>query len=141
MIDIDHIEDKKYFVQLKNELKKNFSKKNYKFIKCNHFEIAKYMRLSDIIVLPSLHEEQYGRVIQEGVACGNVAVGSNIGAIPENIKHKQHLFNPGKNNNLTLILKKLFNKIKFMKKLKIQKTYIIKNRSIQKQANLILESL
>ena len=52
------------------------------------------MRLSDIIVLPSLHEEQYGRVIQEAVACGNVAVGSNIGAIPEIIKDKHLLFNP-----------------------------------------------
>ena len=47
------------------------------------------MRSSDIIVLPSLHEEQYGRVIQEGIACGNVAVGSNIGAIPEIIKDRQ----------------------------------------------------
>ena len=44
------------------------------------------MRSSDIIVLPSLHEEQYGRVIQEGIACGNVAVGSNIGAILKLLK-------------------------------------------------------
>ena len=64
-IDIDHIENKNYFVKLKSDLKKNFSKKKYKFIKCDHFQIANYMRSSDIIVLPSLHEEQYGRVIQE----------------------------------------------------------------------------
>ena len=63
------------------------------------------MRLSDVIVLPSLHEEQYGRVIQEGIACGNVAVGSKIGAIPEIIKDKQLLFIPGKSKNLALILK------------------------------------
>ena len=41
------------------------------------------MRLSDIIVLPSLHEEQYGRVIQESAACGSIVIGSKIGAIPE----------------------------------------------------------
>ena len=116
IIDTDHVEDKKYFINLKNELKKNFPKKKYKFIKCDHFQIAKFMRLSDIIVLPSVHEEQYGRVIQEGIACGNVAVGSKIGAIPEIIKDRQLLFIPGEYKGLALILKKLFNKKYYMKK-------------------------
>ncbi len=141
MIDIDHIEDKKYFLKIKNELKNNFSFKKYKLIKCDHFKIAKYMRLSDVIVLPSIHEEQYGRVIQEGIACGNVAVGSKIGAIPEIIKDKNLLFEPGKFKDLALILKKLFNNRYYMKKLNIQKVDIDKNRSIQKQVNLILDSL
>ena len=141
MIDIDHVENKSYFVKLKNELKKNFSKKKYKFIKCNHFEIANYMRSSDIIVLPSLHEEQYGRVIQEGIACGNVAVGSNIGAIPEIIKDRSLLFNPGDFNSLALILQKLLNKSYYVKKFNKQKLDIINNRTIQSQANLILKSL
>ena len=141
IIDIDHIEDKEYFIKLKDELKKNILKKNYKFIKCSHFEIAKYMRLSDILVLPSLHEEQYGRVIQEAVACGNVAVGSNIGAIPEIIKDKQLLFKPGKFDELALILKRLFNNRYYMIKSKNQLSDISKNRSIEKQAKLILNNL
>ena len=99
------------------------------------------MRSSDIIVLPSLHEEQYGRVIQKGIACGNVAVGSNIGAIPEIIKDRSLLFEPGDFNNLALILKKLFNKRYYIKKMNKQKIDIINNRSIQSQANLILKSL
>ena len=122
-------------------MKKNFPQKKYKFIKCDHFQIANYMRSSDIIVLPSLHEEQYGRVIQEGIACGNVAVGSNIGAIPEIIKDRSLLFEPGDFNNLALILKKLFNKRYYIKKMNKQKIDIINNRSIQSQANLILKSL
>ena len=141
MIDMDHVENKSYFVKLKNDLKKNFSKKKYKFIKCDHFEIANYMRSSDIIVLPSLHEEQYGRVIQEGIACGNVAIGSNIGAIPEIIKDRSLLFKPGDFNSLTLILKKLFNKNYYLKKMNKQKLDIVNNRTIQSQANLILKSL
>tara|TARA_E500000178_G_scaffold328388_1_gene358340 strand:+ start:621 stop:1742 length:1122 start_codon:yes stop_codon:yes gene_type:complete len=141
IIDIDHIEDEKYYSKLKEKLKINFHPKKYKFIKCDHFQIANYMRLSDIIVLPSLHEEQYGRVIQEGIACGNVAIGSNIGAIPEIIGDKDLLFNPGDFNSLALILKKLFNKSYYMKKIKEQKTDIIKNRSIQRQVELILKSL
>ena len=141
IIDIDHVENKSYFLKLKSDLKKNFPQKKYKFIKCDHFQIANYMRSSDIIVLPSLHEEQYGRVIQEGIACGNVAVGSNIGAIPEIIKDRSLLFEPGDFNNLALILKKLFNKRYYIKKMNKQKIDIINNRSIQSQANLILKSL
>ena len=77
------------FLKLKSDLKKKFSsKKNINLLNVIIFQIANYMRSSDIIVLPSLHEEQYGRVIQEGIACGNVAVGSNIGAIPEIIKDR-----------------------------------------------------
>tara|TARA_E500000178_G_scaffold342874_1_gene388746 strand:+ start:244 stop:1368 length:1125 start_codon:yes stop_codon:yes gene_type:complete len=141
IIDIDYVENKSYFLKLKSDLKKNFPPKKYKFIKCDHFQIANYMRSSDIIVLPSLHEEQYGRVIQEGIACGNVAVGSNIGAIPEIIKDRSLLFKPGDFNSLALILKKLFNKRYYIKKMNKQKIDIINNRSIQSQANLILKSL
>ncbi len=141
MIDIDHIEDKRYFKKLKNELKKNFSSRKYSFIKCDHFQIANYMRMSDVIVLPSLHEEQYGRVIQEAVACGNVAVGSKIGAIPEIVKDKNLLFEPGNHQKLSLILKRLFNRRYYMKKFKKQYLDINKNRSLQTQAKLILKSL
>lgn len=141
IIDIDHIEDKEYFLKLKDELKKNFFYKKYKFIKCDHLEIAKYMRLSDILVLPSIHEEQYGRVIQEAVACGNVAVGSNIGAIPEIIKDKQLLFEPGKFTELASVLKRLFNNHYYLIKSKNQLSDISKNRSIEKQAKLILSNL
>ena len=62
---------------------------------------------------------------------------SKIGAIPEIIKDRQLLFIPGEYKGLALILKKLFNKKYYMKKLKKQ-NYIVKNRSIQKQANLPL---
>ena len=141
IIDIDHIEDRQYFIELKNELKKNFSRGRYTFIKCDHFEIANYMRMSNVVVLPSLHEEQYGRVIQEAIACGNVAVGSKIGAIPEIIKDKNLLFEPGNYQKLSLILKRLFNRRYYMKKFNKQFLDINKNRSLQKQAELILKFL
>ncbi len=141
IIDIDHIEDKQYFIKLKHELKKNFSFERYSFIKCDHFQIARYMRMSDVVVLPSIHEEQYGRVIQEAIACGNVAVGSKIGAIPEIIKDQNLLFQPGNYQKLSLILKRLFNRRYYMKKFNKQFLDINKNRSLQKQAELILKFL
>ena len=53
----------------------------------SHSEIASYMNATDIVVVPSISspgaKEQYGRVVPEAMACGNVLVVSNSGALPE----------------------------------------------------------
>ncbi len=137
LIDSEHIEDFKYFLNLKNLIKKSKIKQRTKFIKCNHNQIANFMRKSDIIVLPSLYEEQYGRVIQEGVACGNVVVGSNIGAIPEIINDNHLLFKPGDYIALSVILKKLFNKKFYLNKLYTLRKDVNKKRTIDYQVKKI----
>jgi glycosyltransferase involved in cell wall biosynthesis len=48
-----------------------------------HDAIADYMRAADIVVMPSLVKEQYGRVAPEAMACGCVVVVSDRGALPE----------------------------------------------------------
>ena len=136
MLDIDQVENNLYYENIIKNLKKNFQKGRVKFIKCDHYQIANYMKKSHIVVLPSLHEEQYGRVIQEAVACGNVVVGSNIGSIPEIIKDKDLLFNPGDFNKLSNILKKLFKKFFFKRKFKRLHKRIINERTISKQVLL-----
>lgn len=133
VIDSEHIENFKYFLHLKNLIKKSKIKQRTKFIKCNHNQVANFMRKSDIIVLPSIYEEQYGRVIQEGVACGNVAVGSKIGAIPEIINDSSLLFKPGDYRALSVILKKLFNKKFYLSKLYTLRKDVNKKRTIDYQ--------
>ena len=76
-------------------------------IKCDHFQIAKFMSKSDLVVLPSIYEEQYGRVIQEAVACGSLVIGSNVGAISEIIKDKDLLFEKNNYNQLSNKINKL----------------------------------
>jgi len=51
--------------------------------KATHDGIADYMRAADIVVVPSVWKEQYGRVAPEAMACGCAVVVSNIGALPE----------------------------------------------------------
>tara|TARA_Y100000294_G_scaffold177976_1_gene206054 strand:- start:958 stop:1815 length:858 start_codon:yes stop_codon:yes gene_type:complete len=133
LIDIDYIEDKIYFNNLISDIKQNLKKKNFSLIKANHYKIANYMRKSNIVVLPSLHEEQYGRVIQEAVACGNIVIGSNIGAIPEIIKDKDLLFRPGDYNELSKIIQALTDTKIFNKKFKYLHKTIINERTISKQ--------
>jgi glycosyltransferase involved in cell wall biosynthesis len=51
--------------------------------KASHDEIADYMRAADIVAMPSVMKEQYGRVAPEAMACGCAVVVSNSGALPE----------------------------------------------------------
>jgi glycosyltransferase involved in cell wall biosynthesis len=61
----------------------------------SHEAIADYMRAADIVVLPSLLKEQYGRVISEAMACGCATIVSDIGALPELVGDAGVLVRPG----------------------------------------------
>ena len=136
-LDIGHIEDKNYFKEILKNLKKILPSSYVNLINCNHFEIANFMSKSDLVVLPSVYEEQYGRVIQESVACGSLVIGSRVGAIPEIIKDNDLLFE--KNNHKQLAAKiNLLKNRKFYKN-KINKIYkiITKERTLDKQLYIL----
>ncbi len=60
--------------------------KNIIFIgKVDNEKLPKYYNASDLLIVPSIHEEGFGRVILESLACGTPVIGSNRGAIPEAI--------------------------------------------------------
>ncbi|MEK7090969.1 MAG: glycosyltransferase family 4 protein [Patescibacteria group bacterium] len=42
-----------------------------------------YYNAADLLIVPSIHEEGFGRVILESLACGTPVVAANRGAIPE----------------------------------------------------------
>ena len=63
-------------------------------------ELPDYYNAADLMIVPSTHEEGFGRVILESLACGTPVIGSNRGAIPEAMDtsvgkliehHKTHL--------------------------------------------------
>lgn len=49
----------------------------------NNDQLPVYYSAADLLVVPSIHEEGFGRVILESLACGTPVIGSNRGAIPE----------------------------------------------------------
>ncbi len=58
--------------------------KNIKYIgKVDNNDLPKYYNAADVTIVPSIHEEGFGRVILESLACGTPVIGSNRGAIPE----------------------------------------------------------
>ena len=72
-------------------------------------ELKKYYLSCDVVVVPSLHSEPFGRVIVEAFKCGKPVVGSKTGGIPELIKPGKtgFLFEPGNSEELAEILIKL----------------------------------
>lgn len=49
----------------------------------SHDEMPNFMRAADIVVMPSVVKEQYGRVAPEAMACGCAVIVSDVGALPE----------------------------------------------------------
>lgn len=52
-------------------------------VRLRHAEVADCMRAADLVVVPSLWEEQYGRVAAEALACGTAVVAYRRGGLPE----------------------------------------------------------
>jgi glycosyltransferase involved in cell wall biosynthesis len=46
-------------------------------------ELVNYYALSDLVIVPSIHDEGFGRVILESLAVGTPVLGSDRGSIPE----------------------------------------------------------
>jgi glycosyltransferase involved in cell wall biosynthesis len=46
-------------------------------------ELVKYYNLADVLIIPSIHDEGFGRVILESLAVGTPVLGSDRGSIPE----------------------------------------------------------
>lgn len=63
---------------------KAYSKNNIKYLGLlSQEELPLYYSAADIVVVPSIHDEGFGRVILEALACGTPVMGANRGAIPE----------------------------------------------------------
>ena len=99
------------------------------------------MSNSDLVVLPSIYEEQYGRVIQEAVASGSLAIGSNVGAIPEIIKDKNLIFKNKDSDELAKKINKLKNSNFYKTKINTLYSRIMKERTLEKQLNILKKYL
>lgn len=75
-----------------------------------HNEVARYMQLIDIFVLPSrrvkMWAEQFGRVVIEAMAAGAIVIGSDSGAIPEVIGDAGFIFEENDKYSLAIALHK-----------------------------------
>lgn len=69
------------------EAEKNLS--NILFVgKIKNSKLPLYINASDVLIVPSTHEEGFGRVILEALSCGVPVIGANRGGIKEVITSK-----------------------------------------------------
>jgi len=71
-----------------------------------HETLLENYRTSDVFVMPSVWQEQFGLVGAEGMACGLPCIGSDIGGIPEWLRHGEwgRLVPPGHSEHLARAL-------------------------------------
>jgi len=65
-----------------------------------------FYQISDIVVVPSVFQEPFGRIVIESLACGTPVIASKIGGIPEILtgEFQQYLFTPGSSEELANLL-------------------------------------
>lgn len=54
-----------------------------------HNNINKYYHKCDIVVVPSVWPEPFGRSVIEAMACGNPIIATEVGGIPEIVEHEK----------------------------------------------------
>ncbi len=65
-------------------------------------QLPEFLAGFDVLLLPSIWMEPLARIMQEGLACGMVVIGSAAGGNAETIRHGENglLFTPGNGNEL-----------------------------------------
>jgi len=112
--------------------------KNLKlFGEISYHDLHHYYQMADVFLFPSLYAEGWGRTAMEAVACGLPVLGSNLGAIPENLDPSVSiLFKPTFNNFKTQITKLLTTPKKYSKLQKNCRPYALKYFSSKNFTNL-----
>lgn len=132
-----------YTAQLKAQIERLGLSDRVIVFESKHEDMARYMNAADIVVLPSLStpkwKEQYGRVIQEVMACGRTMVGSRSGAIPEVMGGQGHLFDEGDIAGLAALLGQLLDKGDFADA--AARSYALANLSVDRQAAVMVDLL
>lgn len=89
MLLMDHVHDSenRYASEIVQSIRTAGFEDRVIYFEANHFEIASFMKATDISISPSVtttsFKEQYGRAVQEAMACGCVCLVSNSGHLKD----------------------------------------------------------
>jgi glycosyltransferase involved in cell wall biosynthesis len=113
---------------------------NIKFIgKVKNTDITQYYSCADVLCIPSLYEEGYGRVVMEAVACGLPVIGSDKGGIPEALDNTVSVLVRPTKEDLLREIKNLSNDMKKHQILKNKCTDYAQKRFSEKNASKIIK--
>lgn len=96
-------------VRVAEKVLKDYCKdKEYEFTyvtDVKHSDLPKIYSSHDILVVPSLYDEGYSRVVVEGVCCGLTVIVSNRGSLPEQVREFGYVIEPHPENLKNLLIK------------------------------------
>ncbi len=94
---------------LKDKIIKLEGQSNVEFVgKVDNKKLAVYYNAADILIVPSTHEEGFGRVILEALSCGLPVIAANRGGIREALSTKVGIFIDVTSSNISRNLKNIF---------------------------------
>lgn len=100
---------------LKNEITKSGVQTNVKFLgKIDNSKLPVYYSAADALIVPSTHEEGFGRVILEALSCGLPVIAANRGGIREALSPKVGIFIDVNAKNINQVLMEIGNNPKIL---------------------------
>ena len=91
-----------------------------------YMDSSKFFEMIDVLIVPSLWNEPFGRVVIESILHSKPVIASNMGGIPELlINNKQFIFRP-KVKELRNLIQKIILNSNFLDEFKFEKTYLEK---------------
>lgn len=105
----------------------------------NQDKLPLYYSASDILIVPSVSEEGFGRVIIESLACGTPVIGSSRGAISEAITNEVGKIIDISPEKIKETVELLFHDQGILEKLKIRCRTFAERRYSEKNAEKIIE--
>lgn len=127
---------------LEEEVRKAASKyKNVEFIGIiDQNKLPLYYSGSDILIVPSVSDEGFGRVILEALACGTPIIGANRGAIPEAMDKTVGKFIDVTPNNIKISVEYFYSNRGELKKLSLVCRNFAERRYSEKNVEKIIKA-
>jgi glycosyltransferase involved in cell wall biosynthesis len=101
--------------------------------------LSQYYSCADLLCIPSLYEEGYGRVVMEAVACGLPVIGSDKGGIPEALDNSVSVLVSPTKDDLLREIRNLSNDRERYQKLKVKCADYAQKRFSEKNVSKIIK--
>lgn len=125
---------------LRSEVIKMGTQSNIKFAgKVDNTKLPTYYNAADVLIVPSTHEEGFGRVILEALSCGLPVIAANRGGIREALSEKVGIFIDVTPKNINKVLMDIIQQPNKLAKLALQARVYAKVHFGEKNADKIFK--
>ena len=108
--------------------------------KVDNAQLPKYYSSADVLIVPSTHEEGYGRVILEALSCGLPIIATNRGGVKEYVNDKIGVLIDVSPDNIKKAIISLLRDRKKLDSMRINASLYAKNHFNEKNSQIIFKN-